>query len=179
MALTPLTIAVLALAGYGYSVYSSGQRHDRAVRRTPAKTSQPAPKTIPRTPLNIASDCSTWEMPDTWIVQTAEPRFRRALESALRRQDVDNKQALKSLDPIEITYAILEGEVSCPIPIQERTDGSIATFRTLQADTPQRDDYYPYPAMLGLYDTIFEAVESALSIATLTGDPNRALLFPI
>lgn len=181
MPLTALTIAVLALAGYGYSVVSQGPRHEREIRRTPPHSDTTDPKTVPRTPLNIASDCSSWEMPDTWIIQTAEPRFRRALNRALDESagDIDTAHNAGLLDPVDITYAILDGEVMCPTPFVERADGTAATFRALQSDTPQRDDYYPYPAMLGLYDTIYEAVESALSIATLTGDPNRALLFPV
>ena len=75
---------------------------------------------------------------------------------------------------------MLQGEVgSCPVPFVSREDGTHWTFRELQSDIPQHDDYYPHPAILGLYDTIFEAVEAALSVLEQTHDPAKALLFPV
>lgn len=185
MAIEPLTAGFIALAGYG--LYSHGQRRGRRMRRTKSTTTasvppKPKPEQIPKTPLEIADDCSSWVMPDTWIIQTAQTRFYDRITAALHVTKGDVAQAAEQglLDPVALSYAVLDGEIgSCPVPLLEREDGSTLTFRELQADIPQHDDYYPHPAILGLFDTIYEAVEAALSVLEQTGDPGRALLFPV
>lgn len=184
MAIEPVTAGIIALAGYG--LYSHGQRRGRRMRRaTTSNTAKPPPakpQEIPKTPLEIASDCSSWDMPDTWILQTAQPRFHERVSTALHatKGDLDQAKRQGLLDPVSLSYAVLDGEIgSCPVPLKERDDGTMLTFRELQADIPQHDDYYPHPAILGLFDTIYEAVEAALSVLEQTGDPGRALLFPV
>lgn len=185
MAIEPVTLGIIALAGYG--LYSRGQRRGRSMRKTGTTTTTttppiPKPEQIPKTPLDIASDCSSWEMPDTWIIQTAQPRFYDRITAAMLATtgDLDKAREQGLLDPVALSYAVLDGEIgSCPVPLLEREDGSLLTFRELQADIPQHDDYYPHPAILGLFDTIFEAVEAALSVLEQTHDPGRALLFPV
>lgn len=178
MALDPLTVGFAALAGYGLYSHS---RHNRRVRRTkPAE--RPKLEPIPKTPLVIAEDCSSWEMPETWIIQTAQPRFYRKLLDihAAVGGELEKAKERGLLDPVALTYHVLEGEVgSCPVPLRQREDGSQWTFRDLQSDIPQHEDYYPHPAILGLYDTIFEAVEAALLVLDQTHDPAKALLFPV
>lgn len=178
MAIEPITVGLMALAGYG--LYSKG-RHDRCVRRTTTK-SPPQPSVIPRTPLLIAKDCSAWDMPETWIIQTAQVRFRRQIDLALQstKGDIEGAKAEGYLDPIAITYAVLHGEIGgCPDPMVHTPEGTALTFRELQSEIPQHPNYYPHPAILGLFDTIFEAVEAALSVLEQTRDPARALLFPV
>lgn len=179
MAIEPLTAGFIALAGYG--LYSKGQRRGRRMRRT-SNTSRPKLEEIPKTPLQIASDCSSWEMPETWIIQTAQTRFHERMIAALQSTKGDLEEANRQglLDPVSLTYAVLHGEIgSCPVPLQHRDDGTTLSFRELQADIPQHDDYYPHPAILGLFDTIYEAVEAALSVLEQTREPGRALLFPV
>ncbi len=177
MAIEPLTVGLMALAGYG--LYSK-TRHGRRMRRT-STTGPTRPAIIPKTPLVIAKDCSSWEMPETWIIQTAQTRFRNKLDAALLRTkgDIEGAKAEGLLDPVALSYAVLHGEVpGCPEPMVHTKDGATLTFRDLQSEIPQHPDYYPHPAILGLYDTIFEAVEAALSVLEQTRDPGRALLFP-
>lgn len=178
MALDPLTVGFVAFAGYG--LYSRS-RHGRRMRRT-KPPEPPKLEQIPKTPLVIAPDCSSWEMPETWIIQTAQPRFYRKLLDAHAAADgqLDEAKRRGLLDPVTLTYDVLQGEVgSCPVPFVSHEDGTQWTFRELQSDIPQHDDYYPHPAILGLYDTIFEAVEAALSVLEQTHDPAKALLFPV
>ncbi len=178
MPIEPMTAGLVALVGYG--LYSHGQRRGRKMRRTEASGPRP-PQSIPKTPLTIASDCSSWEMPETWIIQTAQVRFRRLLDEALLSAtgDIEKAKARGRLDPVSMTYAILDGEIDpCKPPMKHLEDGRTLTFRELQSDIPQHDDYYPHAAILGLFDTIFEAVEAALAVLEQTGDPGRALLFP-
>lgn len=180
MAIEPLTVGLVALAGYG--LYSKG-RHGRRIRRTgkTGKTGGPRPSIIPKTPLVLADDCSSWEMPEAWIIQTAQTRFRQKLDDALRvtKGDIEDAKAEGYLDPVAITYAVLHEEIGpCPEPLVHAQDGATLTFRDLQSEIPQHPDYYPHPAILGLFDTIFEAVEAALSVLEQTRDPARALLFP-
>src|SRR5690606_2031925 len=108
--------------------------------------------------------------------------FHERVSTALHatKGDLDQAKRQGLLDPVSLSYAVLDGEIgSCPVPLKERDDGTMLTFRELQADIPQHDDYYPHPAILGLFDTIYEAVEAALSVLEQTGDPGRALLFPV
>lgn len=178
MALEPLTVGLVAIAGYG--LYSRS-RHGRRIRRP--KPGRPAtPQVMPKTRLVIADDCASWEMPEEWIIQTAQPRFYQRL-LAIRQAtggSLDEAKRRDLLDPVALTYHVLEGEIGqCPEPRGQREDGTTLSFRELQADIPQHDDYYPHPAILGLFDTIFEAVEAALSVLDQTRDPARALLFPV
>lgn len=173
-----MTVGLVALAGYG--LYSRS-RHGRRMRRT-GQTGRPKLEVIPKTPLVLAEDCSSWEMPETWIIQTAQPRFYQRLVAVHHETagDLDEAKRQGLLDPVALTYAVLEGEIgTCPVPEGQREDGTRLTFRELQSDIPQHEDYYPHPAILGLYDTIFEAVEAALSVLEQTRDPAKALLFPV
>lgn len=179
MAVDPMTVGLVALVGYG--LYSRGQRRGRSMRRTEASGPR-RPETIPKTPLTIADDCSSWDMPETWIIQTAQVRFRRLLDAALHstKGDLEAARAQGLLDPVSMTYAVLHGELGgCQPPMVHRDDGRTLTFRELQSDIPQHDDYYPHAAILGLFDTIYEAVEAAVRVLEQTGDPGRALLFPV
>lgn len=176
----PVTLGLLALAGYG--LFSKGKRYDRTVRKRPASTFPARPTPEPKTPLSIADDCSSWEMPDLWILQTAEPRFRKLLNEALEttRGDIQLAKEEGLLDPVGLTYAVLHGETGpCPEPMLHQPDGVTLSFRELQSEIPQHPNYYPHPAVLGLFDTIYEAVEAALAIVEQTGSPERALLFPV
>jgi hypothetical protein len=178
VAIEPLTVGLAALAGYG--LYSRS-RHGRRMRRT-GKTGRPKLEVIPKAPLVIASDCSSWEMPEVWIIQTAQPRFYQRLVEIHQATGGDLEEAKRQglLDPVVLTYAVLDGEIgACPLPQLPRDDGTTLSFRELQADIPQHADYYPHPAILGLFDTIYEAVEAALSVLEQTRDPARALLFPV
>lgn len=178
MAIEPLTLGFVALAGYG--LYSRS-RHGRRMRKT-GQTGPRVPAEIPKTPLVIAQDCSSWEMPEVWIIQTAQPRFYQRLLEAHEATAGDLEQAKHRglLDPVTLTYQVLAGEIgACPLPLQPREDGTTLTFRELQSDIPQHDDYFPHPAILGLFDTIYEAVEAALAVLEQTRDPARALLFPV
>lgn len=178
MAVDPLTAGFVALAGYG--LYSRS-RHGRRMRKTkPAEPPKLEP--IPKSPLVIAADCASWEMPETWIIQTAQPRFYKKLVDAHAATggQLDEAKRRGLLDPVTLTYDVLAGETgSCPVPLVVRDDGSQWSFRDLQSDIPQHEDYFPHPAILGLYDTIFEAVEAALSVLEQTQDPAKALLFPV
>lgn len=178
MAIEPVTVGLIALAGYG--LYSKGQRRGRRMRRT--GTAGPRkPDTIPRTPLTVADDCSSWDMPELWIIQTAQPRFRAQIDTALlaTQGDIGKAKARGLLDPVALTYAILQGEIgSCREPMVHTEDGTTLSFRQLQSDIPQHPDYYEHAAILGLFDTIYEAVEAALLVLEQTRDPARALLFP-
>ncbi|MCA9707877.1 MAG: hypothetical protein KDK70_18640 [Myxococcales bacterium] len=176
MALQPITVGLVAL---GYGLYSKS-RHHRKIRR-PSKTGPVRPATIPKTSLEIAADCSSWDMPELWIIQTAQSRFRTKLDEALlaTRGDIAKAKAQGRLDPVALTYAVLHEEIGhCPAPLVHTEDGTTLTFRELQAEIPQHPDYYPHPAILGLFDTIYEAVEAALLVLEQTRDPARALLFP-
>lgn len=178
MAIEPFTVGLVALAGYG--LYSRS-RHGRRMRRT-TTTKPTTPQVVPKTQLVIASDCSSWEMPEEWIIQTAQPRFYQRLLDVRQSTGGNLEEAKRRglLDPVALTYHVLDGEIgACPLPHKERELGSPLTFRELQSDIPQHDDYYPHPAILGLFDTIFEAVEAALSVLEQTRDPARALLFPV
>lgn len=177
MAIEPVSLGLFALTGYG--LYSIGQRRGRRIRRAGAP---PKRKVVEPSRLRIADDCGSWDMPETWILQRAQPRFYGRLLEALRstQGDLEEAEAKGLLDPVSLTYAVLDGEIGqCPMPRAVLDDGAVLSFRELQPDLPQRPDYYPHPAILGLFDTIFEAVEAALEVFRRTGDPARALLFPV
>ncbi|MCH9684699.1 MAG: hypothetical protein K0V04_24905 [Deltaproteobacteria bacterium] len=178
MAIEPLTVGLMSLAGYG--LYSHSRRKRTVKRRPPIGPT--APTKVPKTPLLLADDCSSWDMPELWILQTAQPRFRRLLDEVFEttRGDLAEAKSRGLLDAVSMTYAILDGEIgTCPEPLVHAPDGSTLSFRELQTDIDSHPDYYPHPAILGLFDTIFEAVEAALTVLEQTGDPGRALLFPV
>lgn len=175
MAINTITAIGAMLLGWG--VYSRNQK-----RRRTKTSGSTTPSTIPKVSLVIADDCTSWEMPETWILQTAEPRFRALLDDAMRQTggDVTTAKARGLLDPVGITYWVLHEEIgSCPEPIVHRNDGTTLGFNELQSELPDRPDYYPHPAILGLFSTIYEGVVAAITVLEQTGDPARALLFPV
>ena len=184
MALDAITAIGAVLLGYG--VYSRNQQRRKAKKTgsttSGGTTSGERPTTVAKVPLVIGKDCSSWEMPETWILQTAEPRFRSLLDDAMRETggDVARAKAEGLLDPVGITYWVLHEEIgSCPEPIVHLDDGTTLGFDELQSEIPDHPDYYPYPAILGLFSTIYEGVVAAIAVLEETGDPARALLFPV
>lgn len=178
MALDTITAIGAVLLGWG--VYNRNQQRRR--KKTGSTSTGRRPSTTPRAPLVIADDCSSWEMPETWILQTAEPRFRSLLDDALRQTggDVARAKAEGLLDPVGLTYWVLHEEIGqCPEPIVHLNDGTTLGFTELQSDVPDAADYYPHPAILGLFSTIYEGVVAAISVLEQTGDPSRALLSPV
>lgn len=178
MALDAITAVGAVLLGWG--VYNRNQR--RRTKKTGSTNTGRRPTTTPKVPLVIADDCSSWEMPAAWILQTAEHRFRALLDDALAKTggDVARAKAEGLLDPVGLTYWVLHDELGrCPEPIVHLDDGTTLGFPELQSEVPEAADYYPYPAILGLFSTIYEGVLTALLVLEQTGDPARALLFPV
>lgn len=182
MALDPLTIGAGLALGY-VLVQSNKPKRRRRRKATPAapKPTAPqprdpvAPPALPR--LEIAPDCSAWTIPDAWIVQVAQPRFRALL---VQHNETMRAGLPATLDPVAATYAIVQGELGpCPEPlVAAPAPAPPLNFLQLQSDVESTDDYYPHAAILGLYGHIYEAVIDATQRYATTTSVDE-LLFPV
>ena len=153
---------------------SAGSSSKRGASSSPSDTGRPEPAPQPR--LEVAADCSQWDMSDAWVLQVAQPRFAALLRAQIRREMNGDPTPP---EPLALTYALLEGEhPDCPVPRVVTPDGVDLRFDALQAEVEGAVDFYPHAAVLGLYAHVTEAVLDALERFEVSRNPDE-LLFPL
>lgn len=149
---------------------------NRAKRSRQGKTTQPQSPLIRRTPEGRAL-----QVTENWIVSVAEPRFAKAVREGMELAGGDFWEAVQRhiIDPIDITYYILQGEVpSSKIPLKILGENRY-NFAKLQSDNSKLETYFPDRATLDLYRKIHRKVENALVRLRRSRGKKRQLLFPV
>lgn len=121
-----------------------------------------------------------WELTENWITSVAEPRFAHAIKEALALTGGDAWEAIQRhfLNPIDITYYLLQGEVpSDKLPLKIVGD-SRYNFLKLQAENSKLESYYPDQRILDLFRKVHRKVTAALLRLRRT-KAKAVLLFPV
>lgn len=122
-----------------------------------------------------------WQLTENWIVSIAEPRFANAIKEAIGLTEGDVWAAIQRhyLNPIDITYYVLQGEIpSTRIPLRVIGENRY-NFLNLQADNPKLETYYSDKPTLDLYRRVHRRVETALLRLRKARKGSRVLLFPL
>lgn len=149
------------------------------------RATQGVTKPISATPRRLllppTANRRAWQLTENWIVSIAEPRFANAIKEAIGLTEGDVWAAIQRhyLNPIDITYYILQGEIpSTKIPLRVLGENRY-NFLNLQADDPKLETYYSDKPTLDLYRRVHRRVETALLRLRRARKGSRVLLFPL
>lgn len=151
-------------------------------RKKPARKAKGVSKAPARQRARIQSTAQgrAYKLTQNWILSIAEPRFANAIKQALELTDGDAWEAIQRhyLDPVDITYYVLQGEVPTKmIPLRTVKDNRY-NFLKLQSENPKLENYYADEKVLEVYRKVHKKVQNAL-LRLRRSRRRRVLLFPV
>lgn len=141
---------------------------------------KPSPNTAARSESLLKVQARVWQLTENWITSVAEPRFANAVKEALALTGGDAWAAMQKhfLEPIDITYYVLQGEIpSESIPLKVVGENRY-NFLKLQARDPKLENYYPDQRILDLFRKVHRKVVAAL-LRLRRARGKNVLLFPV
>ena len=118
-----------------------------------------------------------WRVTHGWMARVAEPRFKKFLEEATEGTgDLWRALRLGVLDPIDITYYVLEGQVP-RVPFRGHGEARM-TFLDLQAhDSKNPANYFSDAGTLELYRRLHDKIQDAIKRLERGGTTRGIALF--